>query len=90
MANILHLPTLLVNMSSPLAALPGRSLQAKDYEKMVDNQIREALQQMEAADKQQQEVLRRWQLPDSLQVSMSVGSLLHCEQRQGLMCILPG
>eukprot|EP00891_Asterochloris_glomerata_P009398 jgi/Astpho2/9398/Aster-01663 len=43
------------------------SLHAKDYEKMVDNQIREALQQMEAADKQQQEVLRRWQLPDSLQ-----------------------
>ena len=57
---------------------------------MVDNQIREALQHMEAADKQQQEVLRRWQLPDSLQVSTAVGVLLHCGQRRGPVCIAPG
>ena len=57
---------------------------------MVDNQIREALQHMEAADKQQQEVLRRWQLPDSLQVSTAGDALLHCGQRQGPMCIAPG
>ena len=57
---------------------------------MVDNQIREALQHMEAADKQQQEVLRRWQLPDSLQVSISVDALLQCGQRQGPVSIVPG
>ena len=70
---------MLLKLSSLLVALPGRSLLAKDYEKMVDTQIREALQHMEAADKQQQEVLRRWQLPDSLQVSTTVGILLHSE-----------
>lgn len=39
-----------------------------DYEKLVDREVRAAIQRMQAAEEAKQEGLRTWRLPESLKV----------------------
>ena len=42
-----------------------------DYEKLVDREVRAAIQRMQAAEDAKQQGLRTWRLPESLKVQAS-------------------
>ena len=42
-----------------------------DYEKLVDREVRAAIQRMQAAEDAKQQGLRTWRLPESLKVQPS-------------------
>ena len=46
-----------------------------DYEKLVDREVRAAIQRMQAAEDAKQQGLRTWRLPESLKVAYSIPRL---------------
>jgi len=43
-------------------------VRSDDYEKLVDREVRAAIQRMQAAEDAKQQGLRTWRLPESLKV----------------------
>ncbi len=43
-------------------------MRSDDYEKLVDREVRAAIQRMQAAEDAKQQGLRTWRLPESLKV----------------------
>lgn len=46
-------------------------VRSDDYEKLVDREVRAAIQRMQAAEDAKQQGLRTWRLPESLKVDHS-------------------
>ena len=47
-------------------------VRSDDYEKLVDREVRAAIQRMQAAEDAKQQGLRTWRLPESLKVCTAV------------------
>ena len=52
-----------------------RGVMVGDYEKLVDREVRAAIQRMQAAEDAKREGLRTWRLPESLKVCIRQGCM---------------
>ena len=58
-----------LSMICVLTSTPGCcSARSGDYEKLVDREVRAAIQRMQAAEDAKQQGLRTWRLPEALKV----------------------
>ena len=63
-------------------------IRSEDYEKLVDREVRAAIQRMQAAQDQQQQGLRQWRLPESLKVPCLTLTSHHFASLQLVLFIL--
>ena len=61
-------------------------MQTDDYEKLVDREVRAALQRIQEAEEAKQQGLRTWRLPESLKVGNTYKQHIHIQNPGCRVC----